>query len=100
MRCVALCGLLLIGCGGTVIGAGDYDQSCLTDVDCAPVFQGDACASCACSNTAVNAAVLARYEMDLAHTRTRCGPRPAVACAPCAPKRGLCTSNRCSARPE
>lgn len=100
MRLLIALGLLLVACGGTVIGAGNYDQRCMSDVDCAPVYQGDACGICTCPNTAVNVDQLTRYEADLASLKKLCGPQPAVACGPCAPRRGLCTSRQCSARPD
>jgi len=101
MRTLALCLLVLCACGsGTVISSGSYDQSCATDVDCTPVFQGDSCNVCGCPNTAINKAQVTRYETDLQSLRTKCGPTPAVACGPCQPQRGLCTGSKCSARPE
>ena len=100
MKMPALWLLALCACGGTEINSGSYDRACTVDANCAPVFQGDACAPCRCSNAAVNSSQVARYESDLLNLRTRCGPIPEVACGPCLPRRGLCIGSTCSARPE
>jgi len=101
MKTATLALLALCACGaGTEINTGSYDLRCATDVDCTPVYQGDACAVCGCPNAAVNTSQVTRYEADLARLRTKCGPMPAIACGACLPRRGLCTSSRCSSRPE
>ncbi len=94
--------LLALGaCGtNTEISAANYGQGCTSEADCTPVVQGDTCAACGCPNTAINASQVARYEADTLALKKACGPMPAVACAPCSPRRALCIGSKCSARIE
>ena len=86
MKKTLFCLLALAACGqGTEISSGSYDQSCMTDVDCTPVYQGDVCV-CGCENTAVNKSQTTRYQADLASLKMKCGPAVAVACASCSPR--------------
>jgi hypothetical protein len=101
MKILVLWLLTVCACGtSTEISAAGYDQGCTSEVDCTPVYQGDTCALCGCPNTAINSAQVARYEADLVSLRKACKPMTAVSCAPCSPRRALCTSSKCSARIE
>ena len=53
-------------CTGGTIQASSYDQSCVADGDCAPVYQGDLCSSCFCPNAAIAQSALAKYQADFA----------------------------------
>jgi hypothetical protein len=74
-------------CG--VIRASDYDQSCITDQDCATVFEGDTCIyQCQCPNAVVSRSALAYYPVF---------PERAVIC-PCyqLPVPPTCTGGVCT----
>lgn len=87
--------LLLCACGGTVIDAARYSRACAQPSDCSAVFAGDACAVCACPNTAISASAKASYDADVAALKKLCGPQPAIACAPCAEPMPTCTNRTC-----
>jgi hypothetical protein len=76
---------------GTVT-ASDYDQSCVTDSDCEPVYQGSLCdPGCGCANAVINACAVDQYLSDLESRSDGSGsqctcPDVGVACV-----KGVCT---------
>lgn len=72
--------LLLAACGSTVVSDHGLSRSCAVDADCVGVFLGDQCAACTCPNDAISVSSQATFESEAATARSRCGPRPALAC--------------------
>jgi hypothetical protein len=99
MKALFLVLVALCGCG-TTLDLGAYDQKCASDGECTPAFQGDACSVCTCPNAGISSTALEKYQKDFAAFRARCGALPAVACAPCESKVGLCVAGKCSLRPQ
>jgi hypothetical protein len=79
-------------CTPQVIWATDYDQSCTSNSDCVPVYQGSLCSECRCPNETINSAELAKYE---AASNTP-GQPPASCFCPAFPpplcQQGVCTA--------
>lgn len=49
------------------IQASNYDQSCMTDLDCVAIAEGNACSLIdPCANAAINKGALAQYQSDIA----------------------------------
>ena len=74
------------------IAASDYDQTCATDADCVPVYEGTACdPQCLCANAAINAGALDTYQSDLAKTVQ--SPNVCACAAPLPPRcvHSICT---------
>lgn len=59
-------------CGKTILAA-DYDQSCASDADCAPVYEGNLCSACRCPNATVNQQALPAYDAALATVKPQEG---------------------------
>jgi hypothetical protein len=66
--------------GSTAIDAGDYDQSCSSNLGCVVVDDGDVCGVCNCGNAAINASAEEAYAARYDELRGACGPAPAIAC--------------------
>lgn len=81
-----------------VVRASMYDQTCTSNADCVPVFDGNVCsAQCRCENSGINRKDFARYTANFPHTDggivCPCPPQ-AIACLNglCAP----CNGSQCS----
>ena len=89
--------LLVTGCGGgaTVLKLERYDSTCSAAADCVAVTL-DTCAICQCGTAAINSKSKSAFDADAATAARSCGPRPAVACAPCVPVVLSCNAGRCA----
>ncbi len=88
--------LVLAACGNpSVIDGKYYKNSCSLPSDCVAVFFGDQCGVCDCGNAAINASDKVTYDADRSAAIATCGPRPAVACAPCQARQLTCTAGVC-----
>jgi hypothetical protein len=84
-----------------LIQASDYDQSCVENIDCGYIAEGNACTPCAFDCTfaaAINVSALPQYYSDIANTpavapefngRTCASGCPGAAFAPC------CVGGKC-----
>lgn len=97
MRTVLLVfGLLAAACGNpTVIDGKGYSRACGVAADCVGVFFGDQCAPCGCPNDAIATGAKITYDADRSAAISFCGPRPAIACAPCQDVQPTCTAGAC-----
>jgi len=78
--------------------AADYDTSCTTAADCAPVSEDGVCAcqGAGCSNAAVNKKDLAKYAADYAARRKLCtAEQDSCALGACDTVRATCIAGRC-----
>ncbi len=95
LRSVTL--LCLAACASPVLDPKPYATTCTQAADCAAVFFGDVCKSvCGCANGAIATSALAQYTKDKDAANATCGPRPAIACAPCMEPVLRCTNGACA----
>lgn len=70
--------LLGAAASACTIRASDYDRSCVEDIDCTGVGEGNACETpceVACPNTAISSRAMDKYNEDSAKTpASMCGP--------------------------
>lgn len=87
---------VLAACGNpNIIDGKSYKTACTVPADCVGVFFGDQCGACACPNAAISSSEKVTYEADRSAAIATCGPRPAIACAPCVDRPTTCTSGVC-----
>lgn len=98
LTCTAL--LWLAACASPVLDAKNYGATCAQASDCVEAFFGDVCKSlCACANGAIAKSAQAQYAKDKEAAAATCGPRPAIACAPCMQPVVQCTNGACALKP-
>lgn len=96
MRIAYLVLLFAASCGDPrVIDGKTYSKSCTVASDCVGVFFGNQCEPCGCPNAAIATSGKITYDADRSNALAVCGPRPAIACAPCQDKPVTCTSGAC-----
>lgn len=90
---------LLAACGPlTSVDDERYHDACASAGDCVAIAAGDTCAICACPNAAIAIIERSRFDDDFRWAQQFCGPRPAVACAPCKEPDVACVEDRCVIR--
>lgn len=77
----------------TTIKASDFDQSCTTAADCAPIYEGAICTPCACPNAAIAKKDLAKYNDTRADADC---PPTGVQCDACSPPAVTCAGGKCA----
>jgi hypothetical protein len=87
------------GCDKKKLSFSDYDRSCESVIDCAPVYIGPlGCCDAPCPNGAVRATVVEQARKDVEAARECKGPPPpCIGPVPglCPDHRVLCTLGRC-----
>jgi hypothetical protein len=91
-----LTAIFFLSCGTAAVELKNYDTVCGKASDCVPAYIGDVCKTCACSNAAINAQSLAKYNSDVTESKKYCGPVTQVACAECPAATVSCTNGKCS----
>lgn len=90
---VALWGASSCGRG---LSLTDYTTTCAVDADCTPVFVGDPCAGCSCSNAAINVSSRAKYDADVAAQSRLCSPLRPQCLADCSQAKVVCLPAGCA----
>ncbi len=98
MRLALSLGLfLLTACGSTVVDLQALSRSCSVDADCEPVYVGDACVACFCSNAAIATSGQATYDAEFKAARSHCWPAQTAVClADCRAPSAQCTRGQCT----
>lgn len=81
---------------GRALSVTDYSTTCTVDADCTPVFVGDPCTGCSCSNASINVSSRAKYDADAAAQARLCSPLRPQCLADCAQAVVVCLPGGCA----
>ena len=95
-RLSILLALVLAGSCGRDLTVTDYSTTCTVDADCTPVFVGDPCTGCSCSNASINVSSRAKYDADAAAQARLCSPLRPQCLADCVQPVVVCLAGRCA----
>ena len=100
MKELLLCIALMVASScGRALTATDYSTKCAVDADCVPVFIGDPCTGCSCSNASINVSARAKYDADAAAQSGLCSPLRPQCLADCAQAAVVCLPTGCAIKP-
>ncbi len=88
--------LLTASSCGRGLSVTDYSTKCAVDADCTPVFVGDPCAGCSCSNASISASSRAKYDADAAAQSRLCSPLRPQCLADCSQAAVVCLPTGCA----
>ena len=81
---------------GRGLSVTDYSTTCAVDADCTPVFVGDPCTGCSCSNASISVSSRVKYEADAAAQSRLCSPLRPRCLADCSQAAVVCLPTGCA----